>query len=201
MPNMAKKYGGPEESKSLNIGYVNSEVAAGPCVPGWTRWFAQGASGKPTLGLPVRGYSATPCFGMHMTLAPFSQNKRTKATRQNTFTISNVLLCELGREMQSCTKTKKRKKLRPLICERSAGALLERCQRPLAVICVWLSVSLRVCVCVCVCAPVSSVFLSEAAAGTHASPPHHDTHQALFSCSPDLPLTFPPSSPTLTHTH
>lgn len=49
---------------------------------------------------------------------------------------------------------------------------------------------------------VLSVFLSAAAAGTHASPPHHDTHQTLFSCSPDLLLTFPPSSPppTLTHT-
>lgn len=84
----------------------------------------------------------------------------------------------------------------PLICECSAGDLLECCQRLLAVICVWLRVSsVRMC--------VLSVFLSAAAAGTHASPPHHDTHQALLSCSPDLLLTFPPSSPppTLRYTH
>lgn len=83
----------------------------------------------------------------------------------------------------------------PLICECSAGALRECCQRPLTVICVWLRVSS-----VCMCA--LSVFLSAAAAGTHASPPHRDTHQTLFSCSPDLLLTFPPYSPppTLAHT-
>lgn len=52
---------------------------------------------------------------------------------------------------------------------------------------------------VCLC--VLSVFLSVAAVGTHASPPHHDTHQTLFSCSPDLLLTFPPYSPPPTLTH
>lgn len=86
----------------------------------------------------------------------------------------------------------------PLICECSGGASLEHCQPLLAVIRVreyesdW---ECRMC--------VSSLFMSGAAAGTHASPPHHDTHQTLFSCSPDLLLTFPPSSPppTLAHTH
>lgn len=124
----------------------------------------------------------------YMCPAPGSGKKNKKKTmmqkiKQRRATTSSLCVCE-----SLCTQ--------PLICECSAGALLECCQRLLAVICVWLRVS-RVCMC------GLSVFLSAAAAGTHASPPHHDTHQTLFSCSPDLLLTFPPYSPppTLTHTH
>lgn len=50
---------------------------------------------------------------------------------------------------------------------------------------------------------VSSVFLSVAAAGTHASPPHRDTHQTLFSfprSSPDLSTSLSPSH-TYIHTY
>lgn len=82
----------------------------------------------------------------------------------------------------------------PVICECSAGALLECCQRLLAVICVWLRVS-SMCVCL-VCVLVSGCRRHSCV----ASAPRH---------TPDTVLLFPRSSsdlstflsPSHTNTH